>query len=246
MNNFGKLKDKILKRLTESYSKNEKTELKKILNLIKKDKEFKELYLFYEGIENIELSLPGSAELYVESIEKILTEKNLLINSTYKKINKYVSDIEIEDNELYESLDILSQKTTLSNLDKKVLSKRKLIEHLTKKKENTNLTESKIFSENETLLMTVLSNNFNILYNNTLNESDKEKLKDILSISNDDLAIKISELKETIFKDVENILSESVDKDLISKLDSVKNEVKSMEVNKYNYYRMLQLKDGLN
>lgn len=246
MNNFGKLKDKILKKLTESYSKNEKSEIKKILKLIKEDKEFKEMYLFYEGIENLELSLPGSAELYVESIEKILPEKTQLINETYKKINKYVSDVEIEHNELYESLDILSEKTSLSNLDKKVLSKKKLIEHLSKKKEKNEVGVPTVFSENEKLLMSVLSNNFNVLYNNTLNESDREKLKEILSINNEELTVKVSELKESIFNDVEKLLSESSDKDLITKLDVVKNEVKSMDVNKYNYYRMLQLKDGLN
>lgn len=245
MNNFGKLKDKILKKLTESYSKNEKSEIKKILKLIKEDKEFKEMYLFYEGIENLELSLPGSAELYVESIEKILPEKNQLINETYKKINEYVSDVEIEHNELYESLDILSEKTSLSNLDKKVLSKKKLIEHLSKKKEKNEVSVPTVFSENEKLLMSVLSNNFNVLYNNTLNESDREKLKDILSINNEELTVKVNELKESIFNDVEKLLSESTDKDLINKLDVVKNEVKSMDVNKYNYYRMLQLKDGL-
>lgn len=246
MNNFGKLKDKILKKLTESYSKNEKSEIKKILKLIKEDKEFKEMYLFYEGIENLELSLPGSADLYVESIEKILPEKTQLINETYKKINEYVSDVEIEHNELYESLDILSEKTSLSNLDKKVLSKKKLIEHLSKKKEKNEVSVPTVFSENEKLLMSVLSNNFNVLYNNTLNESDREKLKDILSINNEELTVKVNELKESIFNDVEKLLSESTDKDLINKLDVVKNEVKSMDVNKYNYYRMLQLKDGLN
>lgn len=246
MNNFGKLKDKILKKLTESYSKNEKSEIKKILKLIKEDKDFKEMYLFYEGIENMELTLPGSAELYVESIEKILPEKNQLINETYKKINKYVSDVETDRNELYESLDILSEKTSLSNLDKKVLSKKKLIEHLSKKKEKNEISVPTVFSENEKLLMSVLSNNFNVLYNNTLNESDREKLKDILSINNEELTVKVNELKESIFNDVEKLLSESSDKDLITKLDVVKNEVKSMDANKYNYYRMLQLKDGLN
>jgi hypothetical protein len=246
MNNFGKLKDKILKKLTESYSNNDKGEIKKILNLMKKDKEFKELYLFYEGIEKLELVYSGSAELYVESIEKILPEKNELIKETYKKISSLVSDVEVENNELYESIDVLTEKTNLNNIDKKVIAKRKLIEHIGKEKTNNNVVESKVYSENEKLLMSVLSNNFNVLYSNTLNESDKEKLKEILSISNDELTVKVNELKESIFNDVEKILTESSDKDLITKLDSVKNEVKVMEVNKYNYYRMLQLKDGLN
>jgi hypothetical protein len=245
MNNFGKLKDKILKRLTESYSNSDKGEIKKILNLMKKDKEFKELYLFYEGIENLELTYPGSAELYVESIEKILPEKSELIKETYEKINKLVLNVEVDSNDLYESIDVLTEKTSLNNIDKKVLAKRKLISYLSTEKSDKKITESKVYSENEKLLMSVLSNNFNVLYSNILNESDKEKLKEILSISNDELTNKVNELKETIFESVEKLLTESNDDDLITKLSSVKNEVKTMDVNKYNYYRMLQLKDGL-
>jgi hypothetical protein len=244
MNNFGKLKDKILKKLTESYSSGNKKEVQKILKLMKNDKEFKEMYLFYEGLENLELSYPGSSELYVESIEKILPEKMELIQETCKKIQQYVSDVEIDHNQLYDSIDVLSENIKLTNLDKKVLVKKSLIEHLTKKK-NKSLSESTVYSENENLLMAVLTNNFNIVYDNTLNESEKEKLKNIISMTDSELTQKTNELKESIFSDVEQILNESTDKEFRDKLISVKEQVSSMETNKYNYYRMIQLKDGL-
>jgi hypothetical protein len=244
MNNFGKLKDKILKKLTESYSMGDKKEVQKVLKLMKKDKEFKEMYLFYEGIENLELTMPDSAQLYVESIEKILIEKQDLIKETCSKIGRYVSDIDVEHNQLYESIDILSEKTKLTNLDKKVLAKKNLIEHLSKKK-NKSVNESLVYSENENLLMAVLTNNFNIVYDNTLNESEKDVLKNILSMTDNELNNKTNELKESIINSVEQILSESVDKDFEEKLNSVKDLVSTMETNKYNYYRMTQLKDGL-
>jgi ferredoxin-fold anticodon binding domain-containing protein len=244
MNNFGKLKDKILKKITESYSIGNKKEVQKILKLMKNDKEFKEMYFFYEGLENLELSYSGSAELYLESIEKILPEKMELIQETCKKIEQYVSDVKIDHNQLYDSIDVLSENTKLTNLDKKVFAKKNLIEHLSKKK-NKPLNESNIYSENENLLMAVLTNNFNIIYDNTLNESEKEELKNILSMNNSELTQKTNELKESIFSDVEQILSESTDKEFRDKLISVKEQVSSMETNKYNYYRMTQLKDGL-
>lgn len=245
MNNFGKLKDKILKKLTESYSKGEKKEVQKILKLMKKDKEFKEMYLFYEGIENLELSIPDSAQIYVESIEKILIEKQDLIKETCSKIEEFVSDIEVEDNQLYESIDILSEKTKLTNLDKKVLAKKKLIEHLSKKK-NKPTNKTSIYSENENLLLAVLTNNFNIVYDNTLNESEKNELKNILSMSDSEITQKTNELKESIIDSVDKLLSESIDKEIENKLLSVKDLVTTMEPSKYNYYRMTQLKDGLN
>jgi hypothetical protein len=244
MNNFGKLKDKILKKLTESYSSGNKKEVQKILKLMKNDKGFKEMYLFYEGLENLELSYPGSSELYVESIEKILPEKMELLQETCNKIEQYVSDVEIDHNQLYDLIDVLSENTKLTNLDKKVLAKKSLIEHLTKKK-NKSVSKSTVYSENENLLMAVLTNNFNIVYDNTLNESEKEELKNIISMTDYELTQKTNELKESIFSDVEQILNESTDKEFRDKLISVKEQVSSMEINKYNYYRMTQLKDGL-
>jgi hypothetical protein len=93
--------------------------------------------------------------------------------------------------------------------------------------------------------MAVLTNNFNIIYDNTLNESEKKELKNILSLTDSELNQKYSELKESIINSVDQILSESVDNDLGEKLNSVKELVSTMEINKYNYYRMTQLRDGL-
>jgi hypothetical protein len=105
--------------------------------------------------------------------------------------------------------------------------------------------EDSTYTANENLLHAVLVNNFNTLYENTLSQEDKEQLKNILELNGDDLVVKTKELKETILNKVENILSESKDGDLGNKLQSVKNEVNTMELSKYNYYRLTQLKNGL-
>ena len=53
MNKIGVLKTKILKKLTESYSSQNKSEMKDILKTIKENKDFKELYLCQkEGYAN--------------------------------------------------------------------------------------------------------------------------------------------------------------------------------------------------
>jgi hypothetical protein len=248
MNKFGELKNKMLTKLTESYTKENKTEVKDILKTIKENKDFKEMYLFYEEIENKYIEDKETAKLYVEGLNTYFGQPmgnwnnlNVFCESLHNKLG----NVEVKINELYESLDILSERDSLSNIEKKVIAKKKLVEHLTTKKK---ITESKdtTLVPNESLLNAVLTNNFNVLYSNTLSESEKEELKNILSISYDDLIIKSNELHESILEKVSTLISESNDIDLTTKLNKVKDEVNQMTTSKYNYYRLTELKNGLN
>ena len=244
MNKFGVLKSKILKKLTESYSNKNKNEVKDILNTIKENKDFKEMYLFYEEIENKYFDDKEIAKLYVEEIQSVLKDKSDKIASFSKNLNTKLKDVEINENELYSNLDLLVQSENLSNVDKKIIAKKKLVEHLTTKKEIIKKENAQLV-ENENLLYAVLANNFNVLYNHSLNESQKKELQGILSLTDEDLEVKISDLKESILGQVGSILSESKDGDLTGKLTKVKDEVNEMKSSKFNYYRLVQLKNGL-
>jgi hypothetical protein len=169
---------------------------------------------------------------------------NININNKTKWKNEKLGNLEINENELYSTLDNLLEDDTLSNIDKKVIAKKKLVEHLTTKKEIKE-SEKETYTANENLLHAVLANNFNVLYTNNLSEGQKEELKNILSISNEELESKTIELKESIVSKVSTLLSESTDDDLKGKLNNVKDEVESMTMSKYNYYRLTQLKNGL-
>ena len=248
MNKFGVIKTKLLNKLTESYTNENKGEIKNILTTIKENKSFKEMYLFYEEIENKYIDDKETAKLYVEGLNTYFGQPmgnwnnlNVFCESLHNKLG----NVEVKINELYESLDILSERDSLSNIEKKVIAKKKLVEHLTTKKK---ITESKdtTLVPNESLLNAVLTNNFNVLYSNTLSESEKEELKNILSISYDDLIIKSNELHESILEKVSTLISESNDIDLTTKLNKVKDEVNQMTTSKYNYYRLTELKNGLN
>ena len=248
MNKFGIIKSKLLTKLTESYANENKAEIKDILTTIKENKDFKEMYLFYEEIESKTISDKETAKLYVEGLSTYFSQpignwSNL--NMFCESLNKKLGDEEVTTNELYESLDMLSEKDSLSNIEKKVIAKKKLVEHLTTKKEITESKETTLVP-NETLLNAVLANNFNVLYSNTLSESQKEELKNILSISYDDLITKSNELAESVIKQVSTLLSESNDIDLSNKLKAVKDEVTQMSPSRYNYYRLNELKNGLN
>ena len=248
MNKFGALKSKLLNKLTESYANENKTEIKNILTTIKENKDFKEMYLFYEEIENKYIEDKETAKLYVEGLNTYFGQPIGNwdgLNMFCESLNTKLGEVEIETKELYESLDMLSEKDSLSNIEKKVIAKKKLVEHLTTKKEIKESKDSTIVP-NETLLQAVLTNNFNVLYSNTLSESQKEELKNILSISHDDLITKSNELQESIINQVSTLLSESNDSDLTTKLNKVKDEVSQMTTSKYNYYRLTELKNGLN
>ena len=249
MNKFGELKSKMLTKLTESYTKENKSEVKDILKTIKENKDFKEMYLFYEEIENKYIEDKETAKLYVEGVSTMLlqsmTKEELSVFC--ESLNKKLGDVEIKTNELYESLDQLTIKDTLSNIENKVVAKKKLVEHLTTKKD-VNETKKVVYSQNENLLHAVLANNFNVLYSNTLSESQQEELKNILSIPSEELESKTVELKESITNQVNILLNEAVanDSEIVSKLNKVKNEVDEMETSRYNYYRLTELKNGLN
>jgi hypothetical protein len=248
MNKFGIIKSKLLTKLTESYANENKAEIKDILTTIKENKDFKEMYLFYDEIESKTISDKETAKLYVEGLSTYFGQPIgnwAILNTFCESLDNKLGDVKINTNELYESLDMLSEKDSLSNIEKKVIAKKKLVEHLTTKKEITESKETTLVP-NETLLNAVLANNFNVLYSNTLSESQKEELKNILSISYDDLITKSNELQESIINQVSTLLSESNDTDLSTKLKAVKDEVTQMSPSRYNYYRLTELKNGLN
>ena len=245
MKKFGVIKTKILNKLTESYANENKAEIKDILTIIKENKDFKEMYLFYEEIENKYIDDKETAKLYVEGVITILKQQMDDLSTFCTSLNKMINVESINENEIYNSLDVLIEKDNLSNIEKKVNAKKKLVEHLTTKKEIKESKDSKIIP-NETLLQAVLANNFNVLYSNTLSESQQTELKNILSITHEELLVKTTELKESINNQVSTLLSESNDTSLTTKLNSVRDEVTQMTTSRYNYYRLTELKNGLN
>lgn len=245
MSKFGVTKTKLLNKLTESYANENKAEIKNILTTIKENRDFKEMYLFYEEIENKYIDDKETAQLYVEGIVGILKQQMEEISIFCTTLNKMIPDNAVNENEIYNSLDILIENDSLSNIEKKVKAKKKLVEHLTTKKEIKESKQTTIVP-NETLLNAVLANNFNILYTQTLSESEKDELKNILSIPYEELLTKTAELKESILDKVSTLISESNEKDLSNKLNTVKDEVTQMYPSRYNYYRLNELKNGLN
>jgi len=245
MNTFGSVKTKILQKLLESYRSQNKDEMKDIIKTISSNKDFKEMYLFYEEVENKYIGDNDVARIYVEELTSILKNKFITIKEFCKTLNEKIGDVEISENELYTNLDQLLLEDSLTNIENKVIAKRKLYEHLTTVKEVTNVSKN-LHTIHENLLNSVLANNFNVLYSNSLNEEQKTLLKSILSLSTDELKTKLSEVKESLITKIDLLLVESTDDTFKSKLQNVKSEVSNMDTSKFNYYRLLELKNDLN
>jgi hypothetical protein len=245
MNKFGQIKSKLLSKLTESYKKEDKNEMKNILSFLKENKEITELYLLYENIENKYFQDKEIANYYVEELSKSLKGKSKSLSDKLKKLNESIGDVETKYLSVYDHIDSLLEEDSLLNIETKVVSKKELVNYLITKKE-VNESKETSYSENEKLLHSVLANNFNVLYSNTLNEEQKNELKNIISLNDEEVQVKTKELKENILNKVKNLISESSDDDLKNKLNKVVDEVNSTTPSKYNFYKLKELENGLN
>jgi hypothetical protein len=243
MATFGHIKNKVLNKLSNSYGKGEfKTNLKEHFKPIMENDILKEMYSLYEELETKTFDDKETAQLYVEELSKVLKERHSEVSTVLNQMNESLTDTDVESNKLYESLDRLSTEDKLGNISEKVIAKKFLVEHLTTSKVSDTLkVETGV---NESLLNSVLTNNFNISFDKTLSEEDKTKLKGILSITNEDLNTKFGELKESINGTLDSLVES--DNGFTSKSDEVKKEINEMTQTKYNLYRLEELLENLN
>jgi len=245
MTNFGKLKIKLLTKLTESYASNNKGEIKDLVNKLKSNKSLSEMYMFYENIENLNISSKDKAKLYVESIEPILVEKTKSLKKEIKEFDKSIKGVVAESNLLYNDLDILSEETNMHNIASKIDARENLIFHLIQEKKKEIFEKPSVQIENHSLLNAVLVNNFNIKYSDFLNEEQKETFNKIVSMTDEELINEMNSVKKELNNKLDSLLKESTEDSVVSKLTNVKLEVEKSEISKFNYYKLIELKNGL-
>ena len=244
MAKFGILKTKILQTLVEAYALGKKDVIKDTIKLMKENKEFLNLYLFYEEIENKTIEDKEHAELFVEEIIPLLQKHTGEVTKFCKKVDKKIGAGDVLENKVYSNLDILCEDNSLRRIDKKIIARKELVEYLTMKKSVPDTTSTDII-ENTFLLNTVLSNNFNALYDNTMNEDEKKELTEILSIPEKDLQTNFKVLQEEVTSKMNTLFTEEKNDELKTKLNHALTEALMMSPSKYNYYKLQQLKKGL-
>ncbi len=245
MTNFGELKGKMLTKLTESYTSKNKGEIKDLVKKLQSNKNLVEMYVFYEDMENMTISNKEKAKLFVESLEPQLIDRMKSLKKEFKEFGKLLSGVVSEENSLYNDLDILSEENTIHNIAKKIDSRENLINFLVTEKKVNKVEPTTVQIENHTLLNAVLVNNFNIKYSDFLNEEQKETFNKIISMSNDELISEMTNIKNELTTKLDSILSESTDSEILKKLNSVKSEVTSSDATRFNYYKLVELKNGL-
>lgn len=242
MATFGHVKNKILVKLTESYGKKDfSNNLKKYFKPIMKSNVLKEMYSLYEELETMSFDDKETAQIYVGELSKVLKERHHDVSKALIDLNESLKDVEKTNNDLYEWLDVLSTHDKLGNISNKVIAKKNLVDHLTKKKESDYLKVSQ--GVNENLLNSVLVNNFNISYDKTLTEEEKTKLKSIISLSHTELNEKTKLVYLSINERLDKLVKE--DTSFKDKADQVRKQIEEMDHNRYNLYRMEDLLESL-
>lgn len=244
MGKFGILKEKILKYMTESYSKEENGNMKDLLKKIKSNKDFKDVYMFYENFENMYIEDDDIRNLYITESESILRKKMKLIEKFQSEIEEILSDVEIvSENSTYVLLDTLIENNNLTNVHIKVGNKVELNKFLSLPKDN--ISENTTNSCNENMLHQVLIDNFNNKYMDFLNEDEINLFNEIINLSESDLQNKFVELKdETILKLDSHITNDS---SLNERLNSVKEKILNeySEPNRINFLKIKDLNNSL-
>ena len=249
MDKFGQMKNKILVKLTESFGKQNKSEMRDIISTLKENKELVGLYMFYDDMENKYFEDINEAKEYVETISTMLREKSRTkpLHDGLVKLSALVENVEAPENKLFESsIDVLLAPDTIYNIDTKIFAKKALVEHLTKKKSVTNEEVNTVQIRNQNLLNAVLVSNFNALYENTMSDEEKEEFRKIMAISQEEITTKFQELKEEVLSNVDDVHKTQLEENEITKkLNEVRNTVTAMEINRVNYYRLMGLNAGL-
>lgn len=241
MKTFGLIKTKILNDITESYINNKKGDVKKLIKLIKENKDVNQLYVLYEDVENKYIQNEEVAKIYVDELSDFLSGKKKIVTKEFKKLLESKDEIIVPD--VYNYLDILSEDNSVFNIEKKIEAKIGLKNYLLKEKKSKE--SDGVFTENYKLLNVVLTNDFNNEFNDSLNEEEKELFKSILKMSNDELINEVNTLKTDIENKIESLIKENDDAELKEKLEETKNVVKESNYSKYDFIKLNNLKKQL-
>lgn len=245
METFGTIKTKIIKQLTEAYIDKDKEQINSFLKLIKENKDFLEVYNLYDIVEEKYFDDTEVAKLYVEEISKILNGKDVNLHTRLRIVGNVLSETVAKKNNLYDALDQLLGTDNIRNIDTKIVAKKRVVEFLTTKKIEPETEKVNNFTMNETLLSTVLINDFNSKFTDLMEDEDKNELKIIMALTSKEINKKINESKENIREKINLLKEENSSTDVGTKLDAVNDRINEMDNSRLSYYKITQLEKDL-
>lgn len=247
VNKFGQLKSKIVSKLTESYINKKTDTIKKLIKKINENKDLKEMFLYYDEFESLQITESGMIDDYINEVESLLKSKNETLQPLYESLSVLVYGVEYVENPVYSMLDNLLEEKSLSNVDLRLKNKQDIKNHL--QKEKTTVTESKMdYTSNERLLSTLLTTEFNNTYTNSLTESEKELFEEIINFTPTELTENYNQIKKQLTEKLSSLILET--KDDISyqdKLNEVKKQIDTemLDSTRFNYVKLKQLNQSL-
>ena len=233
---FGILKTLVEEKLVESFKMNNlKSDLKFFKKNILSDKNFKKYMFVYQQLSENKGLDKETSKIFVEDLLKKIdgikvSKKTFsLIESWTKNIvceNKY----DLFDDLVYENLDLPENKS---------VAKKKIIESISKtpktKKTVSNIPVSSMLK---------VANNTAKKYLESLNETDRKKVVEILTSDSKVLKDKFIELKESTLQKLDTLLNES-DDTLKEKLSETKNKISESKFNKKEFIKLFSLNNNL-
>jgi hypothetical protein len=237
---FGILKTKIENVLLESYKNGSfKQELKTFKKLVLENKNINKLYYIYDDLSsNKGLSNEVANDYINEMVTLYENSVNKIIPADLKKINDWVSNNSVNENN-YEVIDNLLSHKVL-NLESKIQSKRIISETITKKP----VTEKEVVKVPLSTMVTMANKTISNYIDN-LNESEKKEFNELLSVDDSELEPKYSTIKENVVEKLETMYNQNSEKSTRQAITETIEKISTEKYDKLNYYKLKNLHDNL-
>ena len=236
---FGILKSKIENVLLESYANDTfKDEIKNFKKLVLENKNISKLFYLYDELNSPKSLSESYAREYInECIKMYENTINKVKPSDLDKIKSWVGNKQVEN--LYENIDTLFSTDVLT-IESKIKSRNIIVESLKKLpvKETTGI-------ELPLSTMVSVANKTIKSYIDTLNESEREELKKLLSEDDSKLSSEFEVIKEDVVSKLTEMKNASTDTTMQNRIDETLTKVLSEKYDKLTYFKLKGLKENL-
>lgn len=235
---FGLLKTKVEKKLSENYNTNNfKYELKKFQKIILENKKISQLFFIYDELSSYKGFDNDKANDYLNECVKIYENNiNKLTTSEVRKIMNWVGDVRA--NNEYKTIDGFFN-TDLLKLESKISNKKLIIETIKKK----NLESNRNVHLPIKTLVNVANNSIQ-KYLEQLDENTKTELNKLLSIDVKQLSEEYKKTKSEVLNKLTELKSNS-DVETSQKIDESITKIQNEKFDKLNYYRLKTLNESI-
>lgn len=237
--NFGILKSKIENTLLESYKKGTlKNELKNFKKYVLENKNISKLYYLYGDLSS---NKGMDSTLVFDYINECITvyenTVNKLKQNDINNLKNWVKDTVAENQ--YKSIDNLFSNNVL--IIESRLESRKLISENLKKKP---VSKSDVPLIPISVMINV-ANKTITNYIDSLTESDKKELLNILSEDDSKYIDDFESLKESVINKLKVLKEDTIDGNTKNKIDETLNKVISEKYDKLGYFKLKSLNQSL-